>query len=249
MRFSIIIPVHNNATVILDTIERVVLRMQATKQSFEIVCVDDRSNDQSLALLHAIRQRLPLVRIVSLEHNYGQDVAFVVGLEHASGDYLIFLSADRQEEENLIDRYIEAADSRPDLIIGVRSQNKEHQSIQIFSKLFYRLVRWKIPKIPIGGYDTACISSELKDKFLLGLTTHHFIQHRLIALACTMVTVPYVKLQSTTPLRLKSILFRVVYFVKSLCKIYLGWVPLARASDYRYRVKSAIGFRDSRGTT
>ena len=85
---SVIIPTYNSARTILDTLQSI---FQQTHQDFEIILINDGSTDDLIDLLSNIQD--PRLKIFNYE-NEGLFTARNRGIDHASGDYIIFLDAD-----------------------------------------------------------------------------------------------------------------------------------------------------------
>jgi glycosyltransferase involved in cell wall biosynthesis len=89
MKFSVIIPVYNEA----KTIEEIIHRVQATGLVDEILAIDDGSTDGSRELL----ERLNLegkIKVVHHDHNQGKGKAVRTGIQNASGDLMLIQDAD-----------------------------------------------------------------------------------------------------------------------------------------------------------
>jgi teichuronic acid biosynthesis glycosyltransferase TuaG len=97
-RVSVIIPAHNAAPFLQQTIESV---LEQTYRDWEIIAVDDGSNDGTWELLQAGG---PCVRSFRRERAGGPAVARNLALEHATGEFAVFLDAD----DLLLPRYIES---------------------------------------------------------------------------------------------------------------------------------------------
>ena len=90
MKISIIIPVYNTEAYLRQCLDSVLVGNMFTGQ---VVCVNDGSTDGSLAILEEYARNYPNVEVYSQE-NQGQSVARNIGLDHAKGDYVLFLDSD-----------------------------------------------------------------------------------------------------------------------------------------------------------
>lgn len=103
---SFIIPVYNCEQYIgycLDTILN-----QKTKYSYEIICVNDGSKDNSLKVLEAYQRKYPEKMVVVDQPNGGASKARNTGIDNAQGEYLAFVDSD----DYVFDNYIEALMNR-----------------------------------------------------------------------------------------------------------------------------------------
>lgn len=93
---SIIIPVYNGEKYIVDCLDSV---SRQTFHDIEIICIDDKSTDNSLSILEKYAEKDERIRIIRLPHNIHQGGARNAGLETARGKYIWFIDAD-----DIIDR-------------------------------------------------------------------------------------------------------------------------------------------------
>jgi dolichol-phosphate mannosyltransferase len=86
---SVLIPLYNEEDSIQPLLERIFFVLRKTGRSFEIVAVNDGSQDASLSRLRDVAARCRDVKVVNLRRNYGQTAAMMAGIEHASGAILV----------------------------------------------------------------------------------------------------------------------------------------------------------------
>lgn len=150
--YSIVIPIKDEEENIEELIDEVEAVMKTVKGSFEILCIDDGSKDQSLAILKRLSGLKPHLRILVFTKNFGQSSAFSAGFEAARGQYVITLDGDRQNDPQDIPKMIEAiADC--DLVVGWRKERKDPWQKKIISKLS-NFVRSRLCQD--GVHDTGC---------------------------------------------------------------------------------------------
>lgn len=89
--FSVIIPIYNTAAYLADCLQSVVC--QLPEKEVEIVCVNDGSTDDSVAVLQPYLERYPNIRLIN-QPNAGLSAARNAGLQHADGDFILFLDSD-----------------------------------------------------------------------------------------------------------------------------------------------------------
>ena len=98
-KVSVIVPVYNSEQYLRQMLDSV---LSQTLQEIEVICVDDGSTDQSPAILNEYAEKDERVRLLFQQHaNAGE--ARNTGLDHARGDYLIFLDADDFFEEEMLE--------------------------------------------------------------------------------------------------------------------------------------------------
>ena len=85
---SIVIPIYNEEGLIDDLVKRTVSALEVFTSDFEILFVDDGSEDKSLQYLLNWQKNYSNIKILSLSKNFGHQAAFTAGLEHASGEII-----------------------------------------------------------------------------------------------------------------------------------------------------------------
>ncbi len=138
---SVVCPVHNEAEVLDELYRRVVTAVEPVASPFEIVFVDDRSTDASLALLRRLAATDPRVRVVALSRNFGKQRALAAGIDHACGSAVVTLDADLQDPPELIPEMVRRWRAGADMVYGQRtSRVGETVSKRAFAKAFYRVI-------------------------------------------------------------------------------------------------------------
>lgn len=144
MNLSLVIPVFNeegNLPHLYDSIQET---MNGLNQSWEVVFVDDGSRDRSLVLLCEMADKDPEhVRVVVFRRNYGQTAAIAAGIDHSSGETIILLDADMQNDPADIPRLLAKLDEGYDLVSGWRKERKDNAVTRNFpSMLANWLISW-----------------------------------------------------------------------------------------------------------
>jgi len=126
MNLSLVVPVFNEEQNLPLLFEAVKSTMDALPHTWELVFVDDGSEDGSLQVLKRLARDHPdHVRVVVLRRNYGQTAAIVAGLDHAQGEVIILLDADLQNDPADIPLLLEKLDDGYDLVSGWRRERKD----------------------------------------------------------------------------------------------------------------------------
>ena len=126
MRVSIVIPVFNEEAVLPQLFPRLYAALDALKESYEVVFVDDGSRDRSLELLRRQFEARPReTRVVVLAVNAGQHMAIMAGFAHARGERIVTLDADLQNPPEEIAKLLAELDRGHDYVGGVRSQRQD----------------------------------------------------------------------------------------------------------------------------
>ncbi|HET7345780.1 MAG TPA: glycosyltransferase family 2 protein, partial [Acidobacteriaceae bacterium] len=121
-KYSIVVPFHNeeeNVTALYDRLKGV---MEIVGDPFELVFVDDGSNDRTCRLLEEIAAVDSRVLVVKLRRNFGQTSALAAGFDHAQGDFIIAMDGDLQHDPNEIPAFLEKLEEGYDVVSGWRKE-------------------------------------------------------------------------------------------------------------------------------
>ncbi len=142
MSYSIIIPVYNeeeSLPTLFSEIKKVIIR---DLKSFELIFIDDGSTDKSLKVIEEIKNRAELpVKIISLRSNQGKSAALMAGFRQASGDFIITMDADLQDDPKEIWPLIDKLNEGYDLVSGYKKNRHDPINKTIPSRIFNYLVR------------------------------------------------------------------------------------------------------------
>lgn len=121
-RLSVVVPMFNEEDVLPLFAERLRPALDATRTSYEVVCVDDGSRDATPTLLEGLRRRWPEVRVVRLRANAGHQAAISAGLARSRGEWIVTIDADLQDPPEVIaEMWHVATHEGVDVVYGVRT--------------------------------------------------------------------------------------------------------------------------------
>jgi len=139
---SIIIPVYNeekNIPVFYEKFSEVISNIK--NYDFEIIFVNDGSQDKSLEKMEALSQRDPRIKIIDFSRNFGKEAAITAGINSCLGDACMMADADLQHPLEKIPEFIAKWEKGTEIVIGVRERNKGEGLIKrIGSYLFYKII-------------------------------------------------------------------------------------------------------------
>ena len=139
---SIVIPIYNEEGLIDDLVRRIVSALEAFVSDFEILFVDDGSEDGSLRQLLDWQKKYSRIKVLSLSKNFGHQAAFTAGLEYASGDIVGMMDGDLQDPPELFNEmYRKIKEENFDIISGKRSGRKGKNSRHFYTFLFHLLFK------------------------------------------------------------------------------------------------------------
>ena len=139
---SIVIPIYNEEGLIDNLVERAVSALEAFIADYEIIFVDDGSEDRSLQYLLNWQNKNQNIKVLSLSKNFGHQAAFTAGLEHASGEIVGMMDGDLQDPPELFgEMYRKIREEDYDIISGIRTGRKGNNSRNVYTFLFHRLFK------------------------------------------------------------------------------------------------------------
>jgi glycosyltransferase involved in cell wall biosynthesis len=126
MDISVILPILNERENLAQLIGEIEQALDPTHKSYEIIAVDDGSDDGSIQLLRELQSHHPSLRLILFRQNYGQSAAFDAGFRSASGDIVVTLDADLQNDPADIPAMIQLLEEENyDFVAGKRAQRKD----------------------------------------------------------------------------------------------------------------------------
>lgn len=141
MDLSIIIPAFNEEKNIASLYRELSEVLIVIKKKYEIIFIDDGSNDQTYEEMLKLRKIDKKIKIIKFKKNFGQTAAWSAGFQLASGDLVIVMDADLQNDPNDIPRLISKINEGYDVISGWRYNRKDTISKKFFSYFANRLRR------------------------------------------------------------------------------------------------------------
>ena len=127
--------------------------LDAQAYDYEIIFVDDGSADDTYKILRRAQTKICNLTIIRLKRNLGQTPAFSAGFSYATGDYIISMDGDLQNDPQDILRLLEAIEGKYDAICGWRKYRHDSATKRFLSKTF-NLIRYLIFRDPV--HDASC---------------------------------------------------------------------------------------------
>lgn len=122
---SVTIPIYNEADNIALLYDRTKAALESIGKPWELILVNDGSRDQSAQRLDEIAAADPRVRVIHLSRNFGQTAALMAGLDLASGEIIIPMDGDLQNDPADIARLLGKLDEGFDVVSGWRKDRKD----------------------------------------------------------------------------------------------------------------------------
>jgi dolichol-phosphate mannosyltransferase len=150
MLYSIIIPVYNEAEVLPALYGRLTRVMEGLVEPYEIIFVNDGSQDDSTLLLRDFQARDERVKFLSFSRNFGHQIAITAGLDYSSGQAAVVMDADLQDPPEVIPQLIEQWRKGYDIVFAVRAKRQgegffKRSTAALFYRLFRRMAATELP--------------------------------------------------------------------------------------------------------
>lgn len=129
---SLILPVHNEESIIESVFKRIYNHLKKNKISFEIILVENGSKDKSLEVIHKLSQQYPNTKVVVAEQGYGN--AVIEGYRNSTGKYLCHMPSDGQVDVSCIPKLLQLIKSGNYDLVKVKRISRENVSRYIVSK-------------------------------------------------------------------------------------------------------------------
>ncbi|HTM98712.1 MAG TPA: glycosyltransferase family 2 protein, partial [Pedobacter sp.] len=142
MDISIVVPLYNEEESLPELMAWIDKVMLANKFSYEVVFVDDGSNDASWEVITKLRETYSAVKGIKFRRNYGKSAALNVGFDAVQGDVVITMDADLQDSPDEIpELYRRIKEENYDLVSGWKAKRYDPITKTIPTKLFNAATR------------------------------------------------------------------------------------------------------------
>ena len=139
---SIIVPMYNEATNVRPLYDELKTAMSRQhKYRFEVIFVDDGSQDNSAREAKLLAHRDRRLRVLELSRNFGKEPAMTAGLHAARGDAALILDADLQMPPRLMGKFIQKWEEGSEVVVGVFARRNTSALHKLGSRIFYRTMQ------------------------------------------------------------------------------------------------------------
>jgi len=160
---SIVCPFYNEEDMVNAFMDEIFIVLESISRSFEIICVNDGSSDNTLEKLLKEQKAKENIKIINLSRNFGKEAALTAGLDFARGEAIIPIDADLQDPPALIKDFIAYWDKGYDVVLAKRTdRSTDSLSKRITAQLFYKIHNKISPtKIPDNVGDFRLITRKV----------------------------------------------------------------------------------------
>jgi dolichol-phosphate mannosyltransferase len=161
MRLSIGIPVFNEQEVIPELLSRLRAVLDRIEGGpHEIVFVDDGSTDNTRAMLEEAARNDPRIRLVVFSRNFGHQAAMGAALDHATGDAVVLMDGDLQDQPEVIPEFLLHHAAGADVVFARRKTRQEGWIKRTAYRAFYRIIAaLSDTRLPLDSGDFALLGA------------------------------------------------------------------------------------------
>ena len=143
IHISIISPVYQAENLVDKLVERLILSVSKLTDNFEIILVEDCGPDNSWKKIQENCQKHSVVKGIKLSRNYGQQHAIQAGLDAATGEYVVTMDCDLQDQPEEIPKLLsEYNQGSNELVYGRRVDRKSPNSEKAGTSLYYKFSKF-----------------------------------------------------------------------------------------------------------
>ncbi len=227
---SFVVPVFRNAGSLEPTYQRIRSLLEKLAYDYELVFVNDGSDDNSLAELLELHQKDAKIRLISFSRNFGQVAAITAGFRAASGACCILMSADLQDPIEKAEEMIRKWETGSEIAVCYRTDREDSAFARNTSAFFYRLIKVALPKMPEGGFDFLLLDRKVQLEYNKLDERNRFFQGDILWLGFNVTFIPYSRQRRTIGKSQWSFSKKLKYFIDGL--LNTSYIPIRMMSVF-----------------
>src|SRR3989338_1036498 len=229
---SVVVPIFNEEGTVRELHERIVAAMEKHRSPYEIIFVNDGSSDGTYEIAKCLK---PLT-LITLQRNYGETPAFDTGIQKASGDIIVFIEEDLQDDPAEISLLLQKINQGYDVVVGWRQKRNDHWTRVVFSRFANMIVRHMLG---VHLHDYGCGLKAYRSKFIKDFRLWGNVQVFLPAVAkergakiCEVPVTNYFRKSGEAKIKIINMikgsfdLFGIAFFIKYFSnplRFFGGW--------------------------
>lgn len=232
VEISLVIPVYNEAAILPELVSRLNKVCSGLGNSYEIIFVDDGSDDGSFETLQELKRQDPHLRLLKFTRNFGQQAAVLAGFRLCQGDIVVQLDSDLQHPPEEIPKLLEAFTQEVDLVTTIPKQRRDGFLRTLGSRYlhgFGQLLFGRTVKLNLSSF-------RAMRRGVIEKVEACRDRSRYMAVLMSWMAVPSVEIQVEHHIRQKG---RTKYSILNL--IQLTWDLITGYSNFPLRVVTYMG--------
>ncbi len=166
---SIIVPCLNEQEVLPLFYDAILPELKKIDAYYEILLVDDGSDDDTISVMQSLAQKDPCVRYYSFSRNFGKEAAMYAGFVNAKGDYIVVMDVDLQDPPDMLPKMFSVLEEGTYDCVATRRVNRKGEPFfrSLFATAFYRIInRISDAQIMDGARDYRMMTRAMADAIL-----------------------------------------------------------------------------------
>lgn len=169
-KLSIVVPCYNEETVIeifYNKLMEITAKI-SNKYDYEVIFVDDGSQDETFSKMKALREKNSKIKIISFSRNFGKEAGIHAGLSNSTGELTVVMDADMQHPPEMILEMLKYIEEGYDTVTTRRKNRKGEPIIKSFcARMFYKLInKFMEVKLEEGSQDFRMMKRNVVDAIL-----------------------------------------------------------------------------------
>jgi len=178
---SVVVPCYNEQEVFAESYKRLtdtLNQLDKTKYDYELIFVNDGSNDTTLQLINEAVSKDSKVKGLNFSRNFGHQIAITAGLDNCQGDAAVVIDADLQDPPIVILEMVKKWEEGYDVIFGKRDERAGESAFKLLTaKWFYRFInRLSDVDIPLDTGDFRLMDRNALNQFLSMRESYRFVR-------------------------------------------------------------------------
>ena len=191
--FSVVAPVYNESGSLMEFYRRTCSVLESTGESWELILIDDGSQDGSTEIIRQLAKEDEHVRPVIFARNFGHQIAVTAGLDYSRGKAVTIIDSDLQDPPEVILDLVAKWREGYEVVFAVRAEREGETAFKLWTaSLFYRVI-YKITdvKIPMDTGDFRLMDRRVVDVMNRMREHHRFLRGMSAWVGFKQVGVPY----------------------------------------------------------
>lgn len=225
-KVSIIIPAYNEETSLKVLLDELGYFLKDFQYKYEVVFVDDGSTDNSFNILKEAALKNPNIKVLRLRKNYGQTAALLAAMDYSTGDVIVPLDADLQNDPNDIPKLLNLIEEGYDLVSGWRKNRQDRTLDRKFPSIIANKIISLVSGIKLHDY--GCSLKAYRKDILHGVRLYGEL-HRFLPILASWNGAKVVEIEVNHKPRVFG---KSKYGLSRTYKVLLDLIVLKFLSDY-----------------
>jgi dolichol-phosphate mannosyltransferase len=139
---SVVVPLYRCSASVPLLAERLINTLNSEIPDFEIILINDTSPENDWEMVQQQSASDKRIKGINLSRNFGQHYAIHAGLEYASGEWVVVMDGDLQDQPEEIPAFLRKAGEGFDIVLGRRAERQDKFLKKTFSRLFYKALAY-----------------------------------------------------------------------------------------------------------